>query len=148
MCGCCRKHAHVDLASQMDLTKVLTLNGEKVLEKPLRIEKAKVKNEEKVKVKASAEDRNGNAAKHLCFSRASIKICATHFWLYDNFDFYLAAKNARCLFLKNVPFKATKEEILKVFPNAVNVRFPGGTQGPKNGWVSMWHMPHGSYLKW
>lgn len=79
MFGCCRKHAHVDLASQMDLTKVLTLNGEKVLEKPLRIEKAKVKNKEKVKVKASAEDRKGNAANHLCFSRASVKICATHF---------------------------------------------------------------------
>ena len=54
---CCRKHAFVDLASEMDLTKALTLNGEMILDKPMRIAKAKVKSEEKVK--ATPEDKKG-----------------------------------------------------------------------------------------
>lgn len=49
---------------------------------------------------------------------------------------FLAEKNTRCLFLKNVPFNATQEEILKVFPEAVNVSFPGRTKIPCKGWVS------------
>lgn len=59
---CCRKHAYIDLASEMDLTKGLTLNGEMLLDKPMRIAKAKIKSEEnvKVKVKASAEEKRGN----------------------------------------------------------------------------------------
>ncbi|XP_070775211.1 nucleolin-like [Enoplosus armatus] len=52
-----KKHAHVDLASEMDLTKALTLNGEMVLDKPMKIAKAKVKSEDKVKVKTPAEDK-------------------------------------------------------------------------------------------
>lgn len=48
----------------MDLTKGLTLNGEMLLDKPMRIAKAKIKSEEnvkvKVKVKASAEEKRGN----------------------------------------------------------------------------------------
>uniref|UniRef100_A0A8C6URG0 RRM domain-containing protein n=1 Tax=Neogobius melanostomus TaxID=47308 RepID=A0A8C6URG0_9GOBI len=38
-----KKHAFVDLASQMDLTKALALNGQKLLDKPLKIAKAKAK---------------------------------------------------------------------------------------------------------
>lgn len=53
------------------------------------------------------------------------------------FDFattvFLAEKNTRCLFLKNVPFDATREEILKIFPEAVEIRFPGRTKSPKKG---------------
>lgn len=52
--GCvwyCRTHAHVNLASELDVTKALTLNGEQLLDKTLRIEKAKVKAEVKPKVK-------------------------------------------------------------------------------------------------
>lgn len=48
---------------------------------------------------------------------------------------FVAAKNGRCLFLKNVPYNATKEDIRKIFRKAIDVRFPGGTQGPKKGWV-------------
>ncbi|KAM9350078.1 nucleolin-like [Symphorus nematophorus] len=97
-----RKHAHVDLASEMDLTKALTLNGEMVLDKPMRIGKAKIRSEDKVKVKLSAEEKK-------------------------------AAKDARCLFLKNVPYNATKQDIMKIFHKAVTVRFPGGTEGPNKG---------------
>lgn len=95
-----RKHAFVDLASEMDLTKALTLNGEMILDKPMRIAKAKVKSEEKVK--ATPEDKK-------------------------------AARDAKCLFLKNVPYDATETDILKVFPKAIAVRFPGGAESPDKG---------------
>ncbi|KAA8587753.1 hypothetical protein FQN60_016615 [Etheostoma spectabile] len=96
-----KKHAFVDLASEMDLTKGLTLNGEMMDEKPMKIAKAKVKSADAVKIKAPAEDKK--------------------------------AKDSRCLFLKNVPYTATKEDILKAFRKAIAVRFPGGTEGPKKG---------------
>ncbi|XP_078120262.1 nucleolin-like [Sander vitreus] len=96
-----KKHAFVDLASAMDLTKGLTLNGEMMDEKPMKIAKAKVKSSDAVKIKAPAEDKK--------------------------------AKDGRCLFLKNVPYNATKEDILKTFGKAVAVRFPGGTEGPTTG---------------
>ena len=54
----CRKHAHVDLASEMDLTKALTLNGEIILEKPVKIAKAKVKSADEVKAPV---DKKGNS---------------------------------------------------------------------------------------
>ncbi|GAA6222589.1 nucleolin-like isoform X1 [Lates japonicus] len=97
-----RKHAHVDLASEMDLTKALTMNGEMILGNPVKIAKAKVRSEDKVKVKVPEADKK-------------------------------AAKNARCLFLKNVPYTATKKDILKIFHKAIDVRFPGGTEGPSQG---------------
>ncbi|XP_075876918.1 nucleolin-like isoform X2 [Nelusetta ayraudi] len=100
-----KKHAYIGMASQLDLTKALTLNGEQFLDKKLRVEKAKGKTEvktKKKKVKALSENKK-------------------------------AEKNTRCLFLKNVPFNATKDEIQKVFPEAVDVRFPGRTKGPNKG---------------
>ncbi|TNN69866.1 nucleolin [Liparis tanakae] len=96
-----RKHAFVDLASEMDLTKGLTLNGEMMHDKPMKIAKAKVKCMEKVPVKAPAKKKT--------------------------------SKDDKCLFLKNVPYNATKEDILKIFGQAVEVRFPGGTEGPTTG---------------
>lgn len=44
-----------------------------------------------------------------------------------------AAKDARCLFVKNLPNKATKQDILKIFHKAIAVRFPGGTEDPRKG---------------
>uniref|UniRef100_A0A3B5KLZ7 RRM domain-containing protein n=1 Tax=Takifugu rubripes TaxID=31033 RepID=A0A3B5KLZ7_TAKRU len=78
-----KKHAHVDLVSEMDMTKALKLNGEMMLDKPIKVEKAKIKSAEK----------------------------AT---------------------LSNIPYDTTKEDLLKLF-KAVDVRFPGGTDGPKKG---------------
>lgn len=49
------------MASQLDLTKVLTLNGEELLDKKLRIEKAKEKPKEKPKVKAKKKKAKANA---------------------------------------------------------------------------------------
>lgn len=57
---CYRKHAYVDLASEMDLTKALKLNGEMILDKPMKIAKARVKSEDKVKVKDLALEKKGN----------------------------------------------------------------------------------------
>lgn len=117
----------------MDLTKALTLNGEVVLDKPIKVEKAKVKHEDKVKVKASAEDKKGNSTTCLCFIAREFKLYATCSDLWTC-AVILAKRDARCLFLKNVPFNATKEDILKIFRKAVDVRFPGGTDGPTKGW--------------
>uniref|UniRef100_A0A3P8PAQ0 RRM domain-containing protein n=1 Tax=Astatotilapia calliptera TaxID=8154 RepID=A0A3P8PAQ0_ASTCA len=81
-----RKHAFVDLLSEMDLTKALASNGEVLLDKPMKIAKAKIK-----------------------------------------------TRDARCLFVKNLPYNITKEDILKVFHKAIAIRFPGGTEGPTQG---------------
>ncbi|XP_062259547.1 nucleolin-like isoform X2 [Platichthys flesus] len=94
-----KKHAHVDLASEMDLTKALTLNGQIILEKPVKIAKAKVKSADEVKAPVDKK----------------------------------AARDARCLFVKNLPFTATKADIQKIFEKAVNVRFPDGAEGPSKG---------------
>ncbi|KAM6919991.1 nucleolin-like [Lycodopsis pacificus] len=97
-----KKHAHVDLASELDLTKGLALNGEMMHDKPMKIAKAKVKSEEIVQKKTPAKDKKEN-------------------------------KNEKCLLLKNIPYNTTKEDLLKIFQKAVDVRFPGGTDGPKKG---------------
>lgn len=62
------------MASQLDLTKALTLNGEQFLDKKLRVEKAKGKTEvktKKKKVKALSENKKGNTTQH---SRLSLSI--------------------------------------------------------------------------
>lgn len=56
---CCRKHAFVDLATEMDLTKALALNGEILLDKPMKITKVKMTSEDKVKVNARSLDKKG-----------------------------------------------------------------------------------------
>ncbi|XP_028284370.1 nucleolin-like [Parambassis ranga] len=99
--GRTRKHALIDVVSEMDMTKALKLNGEVILEKPVLITRARVRSTDKVKAKAPPLDKK--------------------------------VKDGRCLFLKNVPYNATKKDILKVFRKAVAVRFPGGTEGPSQG---------------
>ncbi|XP_051809240.1 nucleolin-like isoform X2 [Acanthochromis polyacanthus] len=96
-----KKHAFVNLASEMDLTKALALDGETVFDRPLKMAKAKDKSEEKVKVKPPPLDKK--------------------------------AKDARCLFLKNLPYNATKKDIMKIFRKAIAIRFPGGAEGPSHG---------------
>ncbi|XP_023150800.2 nucleolin-like isoform X1 [Amphiprion ocellaris] len=96
-----KKHAFVNLASEMDLTKALALDGETVFDKPLKMAKAKNKSEDKVKVKPPPLDKK--------------------------------AKDARCLFLKNLPYNATKKDIMKIFRKAIAIRFPGGAEGPSHG---------------
>lgn len=61
--SCCRKHAFVHLTSETDLTKALALNGEKLLDKPMKITKAKIKSEDKVKMKAPSLDKKGKKEK-------------------------------------------------------------------------------------
>lgn len=58
---CCRRHAHIDLASEFDVEKVLKLNGAELLGRPMKICKAKVKGD-KVEKKATAEEKRGNGA--------------------------------------------------------------------------------------
>lgn len=47
-----RKHAFLDLASNMDVTKALSLGGAMILGQPLTIAKAKVKTVDSLKKKA------------------------------------------------------------------------------------------------
>lgn len=73
---CCvlfRKHAYVDLASEMDVTKALMLNGEMVFEKPMKVEKAKIKSAEKVKI--SAEEKRGKACDCHDVLHSTLKMC-------------------------------------------------------------------------
>lgn len=98
-----KKFAYIDFTSEMDLTKALTLNGEKFLDKPMRIAKAKikVKEEDKVKVKPPPKSQE--------------------------------EKDANCLVVCNLPHSVEKAEILKAFHNAVSVKFPGQAKGPTKG---------------
>ncbi|XP_049454951.1 nucleolin-like isoform X3 [Epinephelus fuscoguttatus] len=95
-----RKFAYVDLASEMDLTKVLKCNGEMLDGNPMEIARARAVTKETVK--ASVEDQK-------------------------------EAKDGKCLFVKNIPYLATKDDILNIFRTAVNVRFLGGTERPEKG---------------
>ncbi|XP_049888733.1 nucleolin-like isoform X3 [Epinephelus moara] len=95
-----RKFAYVDLASEMDLTKVLKCNGEMLDGKPMEIARARVVTKEIVK--ASVEDQK-------------------------------EAKDGKCLFVKNIPYLATKDDILNIFRKAINVRFLGGSERPEKG---------------
>ncbi|XP_016535515.1 nucleolin-like isoform X2 [Poecilia formosa] len=99
--GHSKRHAFVDMASDMDLKKALALNGEEILDKPMKMAKAKVKSNDQGKSKAPPVDKK--------------------------------VKDKRCLFLKNIPYDATEEDIRKVFHKAISVRFPGGAKSPTHG---------------
>ncbi|PWA13989.1 hypothetical protein CCH79_00017056, partial [Gambusia affinis] len=99
--GHSKRHAFVDMASDMDMKKALALNGEEILDKPIKMAKAKVKSNDQGKSKAPPVDKK--------------------------------VKDKRCLFLKNVPYDTTEEDIRKVFHKAVSVRFPGGAKSPTHG---------------
>lgn len=60
----------------MDLTAALKLNGELVLDKPIKVEKAKIRSEDDVKVKASAQEKKGNSSKYDSLFRHMLKCCA------------------------------------------------------------------------
>ncbi|KAL6104283.1 uncharacterized protein ACO6RY_14042 [Pungitius sinensis] len=94
-----KRYAFVDLASKMDLTKCLTLDGVVLHDKPITI--------------AIATSKCANKA------QGQTK--------------HKKAKDENCLFLKNVPYNTTKDDLLKIFSLAGDVRFPGGTKGPTQG---------------
>ncbi|XP_057712973.1 nucleolin-like isoform X2 [Corythoichthys intestinalis] len=96
-----RTHAFIDLASEMDVTKALSLDGESILGQPVTIAKPKVKPADDVKKKAPKMDKK--------------------------------AKDARCLFLKNLPYDATRRDIREIFTKAIRIRFPDGAQRPDKG---------------
>ncbi|KAJ8011280.1 hypothetical protein DPEC_G00056510 [Dallia pectoralis] len=85
--------AYVDFNSEEDLVKALERNGEQILDRKIRLDRAKVK--------YRAQNKKAN--------------------------------DARTLFLKNIPFAATKEDIKKVFDTAVKIRFSGGVGSPSKG---------------
>lgn len=46
---------------------------------------------------------------------------------------FVIAKHACTLFVKEIPYSATKEELKIVFDEAVDIRFLGGGDGPNKG---------------
>ncbi|XP_019733463.1 nucleolin-like isoform X2 [Hippocampus comes] len=98
-----RKHAFLDLASNMDVTKALSLDGAMILGQPLTIAKAKVKTVDSLKKKAKGPKPDKKA------------------------------KDGRCLFLKNVPYNATRRDIREIFPKAIKIRFPDQADHPSRG---------------
>ncbi|XP_071231915.1 nucleolin-like isoform X1 [Salvelinus alpinus] len=95
-----KKFAYVNFYTEENLTKALELNGEKILDRKMRLDKAKVKD-------PTVHDKKGTSL--------------------------ILTKDARTLFVKNIPFAATKEDLKKVFDTAVEIRFPGGIGAPSKG---------------
>ena len=114
----------------MDVTAALTLNGELVLDKPIKVAKTKIKSEDDVQVKVSAQEQKGNYSISDSLFRHMLK-CWPLTWRL----LLLAMTDAKCLFLKNLPFNVTKEDIKNIFKKAVDVRFPGGSTSPTKGSV-------------
>lgn len=109
------------------MTKALELNGEKILDRKMRLGKAKVKD-------PTVDDKKGTS---LILSELSLLLLYLSFLELIDFHvvtaFFLTAKDARTLFVKNIPFAATKEDLRKVFDTAVEIRFPGGIGTPSKG---------------
>uniref|UniRef100_A0A672JFG9 RRM domain-containing protein n=1 Tax=Salarias fasciatus TaxID=181472 RepID=A0A672JFG9_SALFA len=89
-----RKFAFVDCATELDRTKALELNGEVLLDKPMKIAKANVKsaNKDEVEVKVPAVDKKA------------------------------AASQTNTLLVSNLSDTTTGKHLQKVFPEAVSIR--------------------------
>ncbi|CAG5896954.1 unnamed protein product [Menidia menidia] len=147
-----RKHAFVDLASEMDLTKALTLNGETVLDKPMVIAKAKVKIEGEEKVKgppmekkdkdarwpsqgiAFVEFKNKKIAEKFLEKKQGTKIQDRVLIVdtvgeaqkanTDNNRENVEAAPSDALFVSNLPFNITERQLKAVFQEAVSFTTP------------------------
>lgn len=53
----------------------------------------------------------------------------------ENFSFLFAERDARTLFVKNLPYRVTEEEMKNVFENAVEVRLVLNKEGSSKGYV-------------
>lgn len=71
-----------------------------------------------------------------CGSVLSFRTCG--FWA-DNVEvtfFLFAERDARTLFVKNLPYRLTEDEMKNVFENAVEVRIVLNKEGSSKGYVS------------
>uniref|UniRef100_A0A8C2ANN3 Nucleolin n=1 Tax=Cyprinus carpio TaxID=7962 RepID=A0A8C2ANN3_CYPCA len=95
--GGSKKFGYVDFASEEEMQKALGLNGKKLMGQPVKLDKAK-----------SKED-----------SQDSKKACRR--------------QHARTLFVKNLPYSITQEELQEVFEQATDIRIPMGSNGSSRG---------------
>ena len=52
---------------------------------------------------------------------------------HTDFDILPTERDARTLFVKNLPFSATADDLREVFEDAVDVRLPPGQNGSNRG---------------
>ena len=61
-----------------------------------------------------------------------------------NINFYFTERDAKTLFVKNLPFSATADDLREVFEDAVDIRLPQGQNGSNRGYehanTSCWHL--------
>ncbi|XP_052445492.1 nucleolin isoform X2 [Carassius gibelio] len=92
--GGTKKFGYVDFASEEDLQKALGLNGKNLLGQPVKLDKAK-----------SKENSQENKKE----------------------------RDSRTLFVKNLPYSVTQEELKEIFDQAVDIRIPMGNSGSSRG---------------
>ncbi|XP_059400119.1 nucleolin-like [Carassius carassius] len=92
--GGSKKFGYVDFASEEELQKALGLNGKKLMGLPVKLDKAR-----------SKEDSQENKKE----------------------------RDARTLFVKNLPYSITQEELQEVFEQATDIRIPMGSNGSSRG---------------
>lgn len=54
----------------------------------------------------------------------------------ENFSFLFAERDARTLFVKNLPYRVTEDEMKNVFENALEVRLVLNKEGSSKGYVA------------
>ncbi|XP_035379215.1 nucleolin isoform X2 [Electrophorus electricus] len=92
--GANRKFGYVDFGSEEELLKALALNGKKCMGLPIKLDRAR-----------SKENSQENKKE----------------------------RDARTLFVKNLPYSVTEEDLKEVFDQAVEIRMPKGQNGSSRG---------------
>uniref|UniRef100_A0A672L3R2 Nucleolin n=1 Tax=Sinocyclocheilus grahami TaxID=75366 RepID=A0A672L3R2_SINGR len=92
--GGSKKFGYVDFASEEELQKALGLNGKKLMGLPVKLDKARSKEN-------SLENKK--------------------------------ERDSRTLFVKNLPYSITQEELQEVFDQATDIRIPMGSNGSSRG---------------
>ncbi|XP_056304560.1 nucleolin isoform X2 [Danio aesculapii] len=92
--GGTKKFGYVDFASEEELQKALELNGKKLLGQPVKLDKAR-----------SKENSQENKKE----------------------------RDARTLFVKNLPYSITQDDLREIFDQAVDIRVPMGNTGTSRG---------------
>lgn len=55
------------------------------------------------------------------------------FFFFTKIYIFSSERNARTLFVKNLPFSATVDDLKELFEDAVDVRLPPGQNGSNRG---------------
>lgn len=152
----CRKFGYVDFSSEEDLQKALALNGKKLMGQPLKLDRARSKED-------SQESKKGNVLQLRLWTsiQPSLEVMSSYqtpelscgfldgqvlIWirrramrqLWDSriqrfIVFLPSERDARTLFVKNLPYSVTQDDLKELFDQAVDIRVPMGTNGSSRG---------------